>query len=214
MFVQKNKKILFLGTPKIAAEMLSALIENGANVVGAVTQPDRQKDRKQNLIPTPVKEVALANNLPVFQPVKVREIREQITEIKPDLVIVCAYGEIVGEWLLKLPKYKCVNIHVSLLPKLRGAAPINYAIFEDLKETGVTLMYMNKGMDTGDIIKQKAIPVAPTETFSSLYDKLTNLGKELIVEMFDELFDENLPHFQQDNELATYCSKIVEEKIS
>jgi methionyl-tRNA formyltransferase len=208
-------KILYFGTAQIAADVLRKLTQLNVEVVGVVSQPDREGNRKQ-IQATPVKAVALENSLKLFQPIRPSEIINEIKELKPDLIITCAYGAIIGESILYIPKYKCVNIHASLLPKLRGAAPIQYAILNNDKETGVTLMYMDKSMDTGDIIVQEKIAINPKETYSSLYNKLTTLAIKMIHENIDKLTQDNVKHYPQDNAQATYTNKITkdDEKIN
>jgi methionyl-tRNA formyltransferase len=208
-------KILYFGTAQIAADILKELTKLDTEVVGVVSQPDRIGNRNK-IQPTPVKQVALELGLKLFQPNKSREIVEEIQALKPDLILTCAYGEIIGEKILNIPKYKCVNIHASLLPKYRGAAPIQFAILNNEKETGITLMYMDKSMDTGDIIVQEKVSIEPNETFSSLYNKLTVLGKKMIKENIHILTSDNVKHYPQDNDSATYTKKIekVDEKIN
>ncbi|GMO15868.1 MAG: methionyl-tRNA formyltransferase [Mycoplasmoidaceae bacterium] len=210
-----TKKIIFLGTPKIAADILNTILTCDVEVIGVVCQPDRLGNRGK-IVFGEVKALCLEKKLNLFQPNKTKEIINELKELKPDLIITCAYGEIVSESILAIPKYGCINIHTSLLPKYRGAAPINWVILNKEKQTGVTLMYMDKGMDTGDIIKQKKINIEQKETFTSLYDKLTLLGCNMIKDNINLLFSSNIKKIKQDNKKATFANKITREaeKIS
>ena len=154
----KDKKVVFMGTPTFAVPILKYLIE-ATNVVLVVSQPNREKDRKGNLIDTPIKALADTYNIPVFQPNKIKEEYQYIIDYQPDIIITCAYGQIIPIELLEYPKYKCINIHGSLLPKYRGGAPIHHAIIDGEKETGITIMYMDKKMDSGDIISKRSITI-------------------------------------------------------
>jgi methionyl-tRNA formyltransferase len=205
-----SKNIIFLGTPKIASDILNTLLQCSVNVVGVICQPDRPGNRGK-VIFSEVKETALNNNLKLFQPNKISEITDEITKLSPDLIITCAYGLIVPSSILSIPKYGCINVHTSLLPKFRGAAPINYAIMENEQETGVTLMYMDKGMDTGDIIKQKKVKIEKDETYTSLYSKLSLIGCELIKDNLDKLFSDNVTRAVQNHSEASFSSKITRE---
>ena len=147
----KNKNVVFMGTPDFAVPVLKMLIEK-TNVIMVVTKPDKRVGRNKELTFSPVKKVALENNIPVFQPIKIKNDYEKLTEEKIDLIVTCAYGQIIPKEVLNLPKYGCINVHASILPKYRGSAPIQWAIINGDKETGVTIMYMDEGMDTGDII--------------------------------------------------------------
>ena len=146
----KNINVVFMGTPTFAVPVLEKLIKE-TNVILVVSQPDREKDRKGNILPTPIKKLAQENNIEVYQPQKIKESYEKITNLNPDIIITCAYGQIIPEAILNYPKYGCINVHGSLLPKLRGGAPIHHAIINGDKETGITIMYMDKLMDSGDI---------------------------------------------------------------
>lgn len=176
-------KIIFMGTPDLAAQVLEALVQDGQNICLAVTQPDRMKGRGRKVIMTPVKECALSHNIPVFQPQKVKspDAVARLKEEKPDLIVVAAFGQILSQEVLDIPKYGCVNVHTSLLPKYRGAAPIQWAIINGETKTGVTIMQMDAGLDTGDILLQEETDILPDETGGSLTDKLAKLGGRLLV---------------------------------
>lgn len=172
-------KTVFMGTPDFAVPPLRALVEAGYEVAAVVTQPDKPKGRGKTLLPTPVKEEALMHEIPVYQPQKVRnnpEFLETLKEINPDIIIVAAFGQIIPKEVLELPKFGCINIHASLLPKYRGAAPIQQAVIDGEKESGVTIMQMGEGLDTGDMISKIVIPLSPEETGGSLFGKLAQAG--------------------------------------
>lgn len=201
---QKNK-VIFMGTPRIAAECLAAILaRNDVEVVAVVTQPDRPVGRKKIMTPSLVKQLAISHNIPVLQAEKVSTLFEQIKTYNCDLIFTCAFGQFVPTNILDLPKYKCVNLHASLLPKLRGGAPIQWAIINQESKTGFTLMYMAKKMDAGNIIKQYEINISPRETYSTLYDKLCALAKDIISKDFDILFNENLKSIEQNETEATF----------
>lgn len=177
-------KIAFMGTPEFAVPSLKALVEAGHEICGVFTQPDKPKNRGMKLQPTPVKEYSLSVNLPVFQPAKLRdgEALGILKGMDPELIAVAAYGKILPVEILELPRLGCVNVHSSLLPKYRGAAPINWAILNGEDETGVTIMYMAEGMDTGDILAQRTTPIQIDENAAQLFDRLAHMGAELLVE--------------------------------
>ena len=187
MQIEKTKnKVIFMGTPKIAAECLAAILErNDVEVVAVVCQPDKPVGRKKEIVFSPVKQLALDNNLQVLQDIKVSNLYEQIKQLNHDLIFTCAFGQFVPDNILAIPKYKCVNLHASLLPKLRGGAPIQWAIINREKTTGFSLMYMEKKMDAGNIIKQYELPIDINETYKSLYDKLCSLARDIIKNDFD-----------------------------
>ena len=169
-----------MGTPKFSVPILENLIKN-YNVELVVTSPDAYIGRKKILTPCPVKELALKHNLEVFSPVKIREDFKVIKELKPDIIITCAYGQIITEEILKIPKHGCINIHASLLPKYRGGAPIHHALINGDKETGITLMYMDKGMDSGDMIVKEYVKIEEHDNIQTLSEKLSLLGSEMII---------------------------------
>lgn len=177
-------RVVFMGTPDFSVGALESLIEAGHQVAAVVTQPDKPKGRGKEVQMTPVKACALKHGIPVFQPVKIREPEavEELYGYQADIVVVAAFGQILSEEILKMPRYGCVNIHASLLPKYRGAGPIQWAIINGEKITGVTIMQMDKGLDTGDMLLKTEVPIAPDETADTLHDKLAAAGAQLIVE--------------------------------
>lgn len=203
-------KILFMGTPDIAVPTLKTLIQSKHNVVGVVTQPDKPKGRGKAIGCSPVKETALQYDLPIYQPVKVREesFVETIKEIAPDVIIVIAFGQIIPKSILELPKYGCINIHASLLPKYRGAAPIQWAIIDGETKTGLTTMYMEEGLDTGDMLLKEEVDIAEDETGGSLHDKLAQLGGSLILKTLDAVENGTIVRVKQDDSQSTYVSML------
>ena len=214
MNTQKTK-IVFMGTPSFAVPVLKSLIEN-YDVVLVVSQPDKEKDRKGHLLETPIKKLALANNIEVYQPAKIKEEYQYIIDKQPDIIITCAYGQIIPEALLNYPKYGCINVHGSLLPKLRGGAPIHHAIINGEKETGITIMYMDKAMDSGDIISQKVLPILPEDNLDTLYEKMSLLGANLLQETLPDIIAGKNNRIKQDEKLVTFGYNITkeEEKIN
>ena len=210
----KNLKVVFMGTPTFSVPILEELIKK-TNVVLVVSQPDREKDRKGNLLPTPIKELANNNQIEVFQPTNIKNEYQRIIDCSPDIIITCAYGQIIPEALLKYPKYGCINVHGSLLPKLRGGAPIHHAIINGEKETGITIMYMDKKMDAGDIINQQSIPILSDDNLDSLYEKMSHLGKELLMDTLPSIIAGTNSRIKQNPEEVTYGLNITkdEEKI-
>ena len=182
-------RIVFMGTPDFSVGALEALIEAGHEIAAVVTQPDKPKGRSGQMQFPPVKECALKHGLTIWQPQKIKtpEWVERLRELNADVFIVAAFGQILSKEILDMPKYGCVNIHASLLPKYRGAAPINWAIINGEKETGVTIMQMNEGVDTGDMLTHVVVPIAPKETAETLFDKLAEAGAKLIVETLPKL---------------------------
>lgn len=177
-------RIVFMGTPEFAVPSLRQLIADGHEIVCVLTQPDKPKNRGMKLMPSPVKVVAMEHQIEVYQPVTLKsgEALERLSALKPELIVVAAYGKILPKEILDLPRLGCINVHSSLLPRYRGAAPINWAILNGETETGVTIMYMAEGLDTGDIISQRATAIDPDETVESLHDRLALLGAELLGE--------------------------------
>ena len=177
-------KIVYMGTPDFAVPPLAALVKAGYEVTAVVTQPDKPKGRGKTLMPTPVKEEAMKHEIPVYQPAKVRDPKfvETLTGLAPDIIVVAAFGQIIPKTILDLPKYGCINIHASLLPKYRGAAPIQQAVIDGEKESGVTIMRMGTGLDTGDMISKIVVPIETEETGGSLFDKLAQAGADLLME--------------------------------
>lgn len=204
-----------MGTPSFAVPILEALIEK-TNVVMVVSQPDREKDRKGNVIYSPCKSIAINNNIPVFQPLKIREEYQTILDKKPDIIVTAAYGQIIPIELLNYPKYGCINVHGSLLPKLRGGAPIHHAIMNGDKEAGVTIMYMDKKMDAGDIISQRSIEIADNMILDELYYKLSLLGRDLLMDTLPSIIDGTNNRIKQNEDEVTFGYNITkdEEKIN
>jgi len=204
-------RILFMGTPDIASACLEALIEDGKNVVGVVSQPDRPKGRGHKLMPTEVKEVALSHNLPVYQPESLKngELKSVLDELKPDLIAVVAYGKILPEYIIDYPKYGCINVHASLLPKLRGAAPIQWSIINGDKKTGVTTMLMDKGLDTGDMLLVEEIEIGEYETSEELFERMAKIGGRLLCRTVDEI--ETIVPIPQNRSEFTYAPMITKE---
>lgn len=203
-----------MGTPEFSVPVLEMLIEN-TNVVLVVTQPDKEVGRHHELKATPVKECALKHNIEVYQPIKIRNEYEHILEMNPDIIITCAYGQIIPSILLDTPKYKAINVHASLLPKLRGGSPLHKCIIDGYKETGVTIMYMAPGMDDGDIITQRSVEIKDTDNVGIIHDKLSIMGRDLLLETLPNIFSGNITRTKQDPNEVTYAYNIKreEEKI-
>lgn len=192
--------ILFMGTPDFAKESLEAIYNAKYNIIGVVTNPDKPKGRGMKMIASPVKEFALEKNIPVFQPLKVRkntEFIEKIKELKPDVICVVAYGKILPKEILDIPQFGCINVHGSLLPKYRGAAPIQWAVINGDKETGITTMYMDVGMDTGDMILKEKVSIGENETTGELWNRLSKIGGELLVKTLKLIEKGNAPRTKQ-----------------
>ncbi|MBP1576503.1 MAG: methionyl-tRNA formyltransferase [Oscillospiraceae bacterium] len=208
-------KIVFMGTPDFASESLKALLSCPKHqVIGVISQPDRPVGRHQVLQPTATKQVAQEAGIPVWQPerIKAEENLELLASLSPDVIVVAAYGQILPKSILELPKYGCVNVHGSLLPAYRGAAPIQRALLEGNQTTGITTMQMDVGMDTGDILLQREIPITKEDTSGSLFEKLAALGGELLLETLDELEKGNITPKKQDESLATYAPMLKKEE--
>lgn len=208
--VNKELNVIFMGTPEFAVPVLQGLIDN-YNVRAVVTQPDKPVGRNGEIKMSPIKKLALDNTILVLQPTNLKEEWQDIMSIHPDIIITCAYGQIVPRELLVYPKYGCINVHASLLPKLRGGAPIHRAIIDGFKETGITIMHMDAGLDTGDIITQKAIAIDDNDTASTLHDKLSVLGRDLLLETLPSIIDGTAPSIPQDNSISTFASNIKPE---
>ncbi len=213
----KDMKIVFMGTPDFAVPSLCALVDSGAEVAAVFTQPDKPNGRKYKLVPSPVKKKALEYAIPVYQPNSLRkdpdasEMMEVLRQIAPDCIVVAAYGQILPKEVLELPKYGCVNVHASLLPKYRGAAPIHHCILNGEKETGVTIMQMAEGLDTGDMLLKGALTIGETETTAELHDRLSVLGAELLLKTLQSLRDGTAVPEKQDDSLSCYASMIRKE---
>lgn len=203
----KDLRVVFMGTPDFAVPVLEKLILN-TKVVLVVSQPDKCVGRKRELVPTPVKKKALEYNIPVFQPEKVKLDYEEIVLARPDIIITCAYGQIIPKVLLDLPRLGCINVHASLLPYLRGGAPLHHAIIDGYKETGVTIMYMDESMDTGDIISTVTYPLKDTDTVGTVHDNLMEMGANLLMETLPSIIKGTNKRIKQDNSKATYAYNI------
>ncbi len=208
----KDVKILFMGTASFSRHVLEELLKNNFNVIGVVSQPDRFVGRKKVLTMPEVKEVAIKNNIPVFQPQKIKQEYQEIIDLKPDLIITAAYGQIVPEIILNTPKLGCINVHASLLPKYRGGAPVHYAIINGEKVTGVTIMYMAKMMDAGNIISQLEVNIDDAETTGELYERLSVAGAKLLIETLPSIIEGTNASIEQDENLVTYAPTISHEQ--
>ncbi len=209
----KDTKMIFMGTPEFAVPILNALIKS-YNVIAVVTQPDKKAGRKQILTQSPIKKIALKNKIQVLQPEKIKgniEFIQQIKNLKPDLIIVAAYGFILPNELLEMPKFGVLNVHASLLPKYRGASPIQATILNGDKKTGVTIMLVNEKMDEGDILNQNEMEIADNESFSTLHDKLSILGTHLLIDTLPKYLNSEIKPQKQDNSKTTYCQLITKE---
>lgn len=208
--VNRGIKIMFMGTPEFAAVVLKGLIEK-YKVRYVACQPDRPIGRHGEIKPSPVKQLANENTILVIQPEKLRENYHEVLRLEPDLIITCAYGQIIPREILYYPKYGCINVHASLLPKLRGGAPIHRAIMNGHQKTGITIMYMNEKMDEGDIIATEEIEITNDDTASTLHDKLSVLGRDLLLKTLPSIFDGTATRTPQNHEEATYGLNIKRE---
>lgn len=200
-------KIVFMGTPDIAVPCLQKIIDEKYEILGVVTQPDKPKGRGKKLGMSPVKELAIENNIPVYQPVKARdkEFIDKIKSLNPDVIVVVAFGQILPKGILEIPKLGCINVHVSLLPKYRGAAPINWVIINGEEKTGVTTMYMDEGLDTGDMILKTEVNLDENITAGELHDKMMNIGAETLKETLRLIEEGNAPREVQNHEEFSYA---------
>ncbi|MGD6879439.1 methionyl-tRNA formyltransferase [Bacillus infantis] len=207
-------KIVFMGTPDFSVPILKQLISEGYNVIAAVTQPDRPVGRKRVLTPPPVKAEAVKQGIPVYQPEKIRvkEELEKILALEPDLIVTAAFGQILPKELLDYPKYGCINVHASLLPELRGGAPIHYSIIQGKEKTGITIMYMAEKLDAGDILTQAEVVIEENDTAGSLFDKLSEAGAALLSETLPKLLKGELKPIPQNDEEATFAYNIKREQ--
>ncbi len=208
--LEKDPTIIFMGTPDFSVPILKGIMEH-YKVRAIVTQPDRKVGRDGKVIFSPVKRVAFDNDILCLQPEKIRDILQDINVLEPDLIITCAYGQILPLEMLQIPRLGCINVHASLLPKLRGGAPIHHAIMDGFSKTGVTIMYMDKGMDTGDIISQREIPISNDDTAETLHDKLSVLGRDLLLETLPSILNGTNSRTTQDEAEATYGFNITRE---
>lgn len=206
-------KIIFMGTPEFSVPVLEALVREGHEVIGVVTQPDKPKGRGKAVLMTPVKEKALEYGLPVYQPVKVRdpEFIEVLKGLKPDIMVVVAFGQILPGAVLDIPPLGCVNIHASLLPRYRGSAPIQWVIINGEKETGITTMMMDTGIDTGDMLEKTVVPIAEDETGDSLHDKLSTAGASLIISTLKKIEDGTVVRTPQTDEGTCYAKMLKKD---
>ncbi|MFR9191289.1 MAG: methionyl-tRNA formyltransferase [Anaerotruncus massiliensis (ex Togo et al. 2019)] len=206
-------RIVFMGTPGFAVPCLARLLDDGHEVAGVFTQPDKPRGRGYKLMPPPVKELALERGLPVYQPAKMRdgEALSILRELSPELVVVVAYGKILPKEILELPKYGCVNVHGSLLPRWRGAAPIQWSVIAGDAEGGVTTMYMAEGLDTGDMILRRATPIGPDETSDELYERLAALGAQALSETVTLIAAGRAPREPQDDAASCYAPMLSKE---
>lgn len=207
-------KIIFMGTPDFSVPVLDRLVSDGYDVAAVVTQPDRPVGRKRVLTPPPVKVAALKHNIPVYQPEKIKdpEELEKILALKPDLIVTAAFGQILPKKLLDAPEFGCINVHASLLPELRGGAPIHYAILQGKEKTGITIMYMVEKLDAGDIISQVEVPITDNDNVGSLHEKLSKAGAVLLSETLPRLLKREIHPIKQDEALATFASNIKREQ--
>ena len=208
--LEKKLKIVFMGTPEFSVPVLQSLIDN-YDVKAVVTQTDKPLGRSGKVAFSPIKKLALENNILVLQPEKIGDSYQEIIDIEPNIIITCAYGQILPLELLEYPEYGCINVHASLLPKLRGGAPIHRAIIEGYKKTGITIMYMAEGMDDGDIITQSEVEIEDTDTASTLSSKLSNLGSKLLIETLPSILDQTNTRTQQDKAQVTFAPIIKKE---
>ena len=206
-------KIMFMGTPEISATCLKRLLDDGHEVTSVVTREDKPRGRKMVMTPTVVKTLALEKSIPVYTPSTLRDeaFASLLSEISPELIVVVAYGKILPKSVIDFPKYGCINLHVSILPKYRGAAPMQRAIMEGESETGVTVMYMDEGLDTGDIISKEIFPINPTDDFEAIHDRSADIGSALLSKTIFEIEKGNIDREKQDDTLATYAKKVEKE---
>ena len=194
--------IIFMGTPDFAKESLEAIYNAGHNIIAVITNPDRPKGRGMKMISSPVKEFAVEKNIPVLQPEKIREIKDTLVQLNPDLFCVVAYGKILPKDILDIPKKGSINVHGSLLPKYRGAAPIQWSVLNGDKKTGITTMYMDEGMDTGDMILQEEVEIGENETTGELWERLSKIGANLLVETLKKIENGTAPRKKQPSDFT------------
>lgn len=206
----KNLKVVFMGTPDFSVPILQGLIDN-CNVIGVVTQPDKKIGRHKELAYSPIKKLALEHNIEVVQPEKIRTDFDCVLKFNADIIITCAYGQIIPKIILDSPKYKCINVHASILPKYRGGAPIHHAILNGEKESGITIMYMAPGMDDGDIISQEKVKIRQDETVGELHDELSTLGRDLLLKTLPSIINNTNKRIKQDESKVTFANIIKRE---
>ncbi len=207
----KKIRVVFMGTPNFSVPVLEGLIEN-YEVVLVVTQPDKCVGRHKEIKFSPIKELALKKKIPIFQPAKIKTDYQEILNTKADIIITCAYGQIIPKEILEFPQYGCINVHASLLPKLRGGAPIHKAIINNYPRTGITIMYMVEKMDAGDIISQKETVIKPDDNLESLHDRLSLMGKDLLLKTIPDIINKNIKPIKQDENEVTYAYNITREE--
>ncbi len=207
----KNLKVIFMGTPEFCVPILESLIKE-CDVIAVVTKPDKEVGRKKEIVYSPIKKVALNNNIKVIQPIKIRNEYQEILDLKPDIIITCAYGQIIPEVILNAPKYGCINVHASLLPKLRGGAPIHKAIIYGYDKTGITIMYMDKGMDTGDMISKVEVVIEDNDTTETLHNKLQKVAVPLLMDTLPSIIAGTNKREKQNNDEATYAYNVSREE--
>ncbi|MHA6251346.1 methionyl-tRNA formyltransferase [Oceanobacillus sp. CAU 1775] len=205
------KRIVFMGTPEFSVPILQALVDSEYEVVLVVTQPDRPKGRKRVITPPPVKELAVELNIPVFQPEKLRENYQEILSYHPDLIVTAAYGQLLPNGLLEAPPFGSINVHASLLPELRGGAPIHHAIVQGKEKTGITIMYMVEKLDAGDMLTQVEVPILKDDHVGTMHDKLSIAGADLLLKTLPKLFNNELEPIKQDETKATFAANITRE---
>ena len=208
----ENPRIVFMGTPEFGCAILQELLEEGRNVVGVVCQPDKLVGRKQVLTFPPTKNTAIEKGIEVIQPVKIRKDYQDVLDLKPDLIVTCAYGQIIPDALLEYPAMGCINVHTSLLPALRGGAPIQHAIIDGYETTGVTVMEMSSRMDAGAIIAQRECVIDINDTYGSLHDKLIVIARELLRDTIDSVINQTYTPIPQDEEKVTFAWNISKEE--
>ena len=207
------KKVVFMGTPDFAVPILEALVKSDElEVILVVTQPDRPVGRKRTLTAPPVKQAAQKFDIPVFQPEKLKDEYEEVLRYDPDIIITAAYGQLLPKALLDAPKYGCINVHASLLPELRGGAPIHYALLQGKKETGITIMYMAEKLDAGDVISREKLPIKMSDHVGILHDKLAQIGADLLMKTLPKIFAGTNDRIKQDDTKATYAPNITREQ--
>jgi methionyl-tRNA formyltransferase len=207
-------RVIFMGTPAFAVETLNKIIKAGHEVITVFTQPDKPKGRGKSVQFTPVKEVAIAHNIPVVQPIKIRETEqiELIKELKPEVIVVVAFGQIIPKAILDIPYYGCINVHASLLPKYRGAAPIQWAIIDGESETGITTMRMDTGLDTGDMILKEKVPISEKETNENLFEKLGVIGGDLLIQTLEQI-QSGTAIYEKQGESPTPYAKMIQKDM-
>ena len=210
-FIVMNERIVFMGTPNFAANVLRGLLSNNYNIVGVVTQVDKKVGRKQILTPSPVKEVALKHNLRVFTPICIKDDYQNIIDLDPELIITCAYGQFIPNELIEYPKYKSINTHGSLLPKYRGGAPIQRSIINGDKKTGISIIYMTKKMDAGDILYAKEIDIDINDTNATLFEKLSNVARDSLLEFLPSFFKGEFSRIPQNELEATFAYNLTKQ---